>query len=427
LTRVSNSVSWKVRKTMSILFEIGNRGWRQAILSALLVLSVMVQPGVAREQIANGSEPENSLRTMELIEEWRVGGDDDEIFFGVISDVLIEGELIYLLDQQLNQVFVYSLAGEYLRTIGREGEGPGEVRQPRGIFPLPDGGIGIYHQPMGNFSCLDGAGEPAESIFLRDSTGERLASIYVQEVDLRGGRMLIAGEIFSFPESGQRQDLILSYFDLSGGEVTRLFEQEKRDFNFQQQTYNESLSYRKPATLGPDGTVYIAPERDSYLIEQRNPDGELLRTIQRQFKAPRRTAVEKEEVGGGASMTINGKVVKLKTEVDAFPPCIANLFVDDTGQIWVTHARSEKDLPEGVVLRQDLFNPEGKFIESVDMVCAEGLDGNRLYPIDGERFIMVRGLADAFRSLYARFNADDETEPEEASPLEVIFYKTVDR
>ena len=61
-----------------------------------------------------------------------------------------EGD-IYLLDQQLTEVKVFSRAGDYLRTIGREGEGPGEFRRPGDMFLLPDGNVGVLQWAVHEF------------------------------------------------------------------------------------------------------------------------------------------------------------------------------------------------------------------------------------------------------------------------------------
>ena len=69
---------------------------------------------------------------MGLTELWRAGGEDDEYFSApsAPSEPTSEGQ-IYLLDSQLSEVHVYTPDGEHLRTVGREGDGPGEMRGSR--------------------------------------------------------------------------------------------------------------------------------------------------------------------------------------------------------------------------------------------------------------------------------------------------------
>ncbi|MBC8424555.1 hypothetical protein H8E07_10560 [bacterium] len=50
---------------------------------------------------------------------------------------------LYVLDHQLCHVVVISADGEHLRDITREGDGPGEPRQPMGLVILADDVLGV--------------------------------------------------------------------------------------------------------------------------------------------------------------------------------------------------------------------------------------------------------------------------------------------
>jgi hypothetical protein len=97
------------------------------------------------------------------IELWRVGGDSEseEDLFGVISDIDIDatGE-VYLLDSQLSEVKVYSKDGEYLRSLGREGEGPGEFRRPAAMFFTDDGKVAVVQMMPGKIVLLSRTANP---------------------------------------------------------------------------------------------------------------------------------------------------------------------------------------------------------------------------------------------------------------------------
>ncbi|MYA44415.1 MAG: 6-bladed beta-propeller, partial [Gemmatimonadetes bacterium] len=62
------------------------------------------------------------------------GGDDPNFIFGDIRGVQAASDgTIFVLDYQAIEVRVFSPDGEFLRTIVRQGEGPGEVREANGI------------------------------------------------------------------------------------------------------------------------------------------------------------------------------------------------------------------------------------------------------------------------------------------------------
>ena len=71
-----------------------------------------------------------------LRERFRLGsldGDGPDVF-GAIRDVELgaDGEL-YVLDGQAEEVRVFLSDGTYLHTLGRSGEGPGELNRPAGM------------------------------------------------------------------------------------------------------------------------------------------------------------------------------------------------------------------------------------------------------------------------------------------------------
>ncbi len=67
-----------------------------------------------------------------------------ETVFGRVTSIAVgPGRDVYVLDGQAAEIRVFDESGEYLRTIGRRGEGPGEMQQPGGLAIFPDGAIGV--------------------------------------------------------------------------------------------------------------------------------------------------------------------------------------------------------------------------------------------------------------------------------------------
>ena len=86
----------------------------------------------------------------------------------VISD---RKDNLYLLDAQLREIKVYNPDGEHLRTIGRDGEGPGEFRMAFNLLLLPNGNIGVLQTFPSKIVGLTPGGDPADNFVLPD-TGE---------------------------------------------------------------------------------------------------------------------------------------------------------------------------------------------------------------------------------------------------------------
>ena len=110
---------------------------------------------------AEGILPPLTVTAKEL---WRVGGDADadEELFGVIEALTTDpAGNVYLLDKQLSEVKVFSRDGGYLRTVGREGEGPGEFRAGLGLFFTPEGRLAVLQGAPPKVVLFTAAGEPA--------------------------------------------------------------------------------------------------------------------------------------------------------------------------------------------------------------------------------------------------------------------------
>ena len=78
-------------------------------------------------------------KTLELVEELRIGAaisdaaDAPELFGRVLSLAMDEDENTFVADYQSNEIRVFDREGNFVRTIGRHGEGPGEFQRLAGI------------------------------------------------------------------------------------------------------------------------------------------------------------------------------------------------------------------------------------------------------------------------------------------------------
>ncbi len=115
--------------------------------------------------VMNPATPIESAATTTPEELWRVGGDEDEdVLFGVITSVAVDSDgLVYLLDAQMNVVHVFSPEGEFLREIGREGEGPGEFRRAEDLFLTVDGNIAVMQRMPGKIVQITTGGDALEN------------------------------------------------------------------------------------------------------------------------------------------------------------------------------------------------------------------------------------------------------------------------
>lgn len=410
-----------------------------AALLAVLFLSLGSGVAPAGEEVTvggvvhvrNEASPRDGLHTRQLQEMWRAGGeDDDETIFGIVSKVLTndDGD-IFLLDQQLSEVQVYSQEGEYLRALSREGEGPGEVRSPRDMLFLPDGTLGIVQPMPGKIVKVNLDGTPSSSIVLNDPMEGGRHALYGAQS--RSGRILVCANDMTRKENSMARTRYLASIDEDGVEQVRYLESTiERDFRgFQWIEEDEYFVHFGRCGLAPDGRVYAAPHRDSYTIHVYRPDGALERVIEREFTPRKRTPEDVDRIKSTRRIRVRGPRggQDIEQVISGTDPCVSRLRVDDDGSLWVLSSRGDREQPDGVFSTFDIFDPAGHFVRQVAFACPGDPQEDGFFLLGSNRAIVVRGLVDAIAERAGVGSGEEQAESEEhAAPLEVICYSVVD-
>ena len=67
-----------------------------------------------------------------------------ETVFGRLAAIDVDSEgTVHVLDAQAAEIRMFDASGAFLGTVGRRGEGPGEMAQPGGMALFPDGAIAV--------------------------------------------------------------------------------------------------------------------------------------------------------------------------------------------------------------------------------------------------------------------------------------------
>jgi hypothetical protein len=379
-----------------------------------------MQDGVLH--VHNGAEPANGTRDVQLEEMWRVGGEDGEDFFGLITQLAVADDgTIYLLDTRLAEVPVYSRDGERIDTLSREGDGPGETRFPTHLFFMPDGSLGLTQTFPGKIVKVGLDNAPMGDVQFGDVTEGGFLRLL--DCATQGDRLVISGEkIQQNPPTGQVRTSFAAAYGTDGTEQV-VYESYERTLDFTKFHWAEDeiqqVDFRK-MTVGPDGRVYVAGERNSYTIRVYLPDGTLERVITRDYEHRPRTQEEIDRI----ESTLETQLAQLpgatwdisKTEAD-----IATVKMGPDGNLWVECSWGGVEQPEGVFYTWDVFSTDGHFLEQVSAHCAgDGEEDLMLWTKDAA--IQVTGFRSALQSLQGGGGAAAEDEDEEAAPMEVVYY-----
>lgn len=389
---------------------------RSAALLALAAWPALAWAQVSdAPRVANGAEPPDGVVRLELEELWRAGGLEGEVLFGVIADVAADADgNVYVLDNQLCQVRVFSPRGEHLRDLSRQGEGPGEIQQPTALVMLPDETLGIVMGYPGKIVRIKLDGTPVENLY---PTGDPSEGGYglVREARFRDGTLVACGASLSFGSDGTGSND--RYLTLSGLDCLspRHFLEKSSPLQVAARKYIEADDYYVIGRwdLAPGGRIYAAADRDRYEISVFDLDGRLVQVIEREYRPRRRTQAEKDRVGSDMIVMANGAPVQFERFVEDHDECIRRLVAMADGSIWVLTPHGANDQPEGILETWDVFDPSGRFRRQVALpLGGEMLSGATFFP-SPELLVAVKGGGDS--------PADEEAvEPE---PLEVICYR----
>jgi hypothetical protein len=392
--------------------------------------------GAAEEVVVDGvlhqrnpATPRDGSETWNLRELWRAGGEDDDIFFGVIfAAVSDEAGNLYLLDRQLCQIFVYSPQGELLKTLSRQGEGPGETQRPIGLLFMPDGSLGIVQGFPGRIVKIDLDGNPAGTF---SPGGGPAAGGFagLSRVANRGGQLVVCGNLMTqIAGGGMQRTSYLASCGEDGAEKVR-FLSLATEPDFGNPRFDEKKQYfvdRGGWALGPDGRLYTAPERDRYAIHVFRPDASLERVIERPYQPRKRTAEDIEDLKNGMVAIVNGRRVEVETHIEDHDPAVRELRVDKEGNLWVLEPQGARGLPSGVVRIYDVFDPTGTYTKQVRIACDGDAEADRLLFASDDRLLLIKGAEAALDAMFAGFGEGGGEEAEEGAPepapLEVVCY-----
>ena len=118
-----------------------------------------------------------------LIEEATIGaGDSEEYIFAEPGGVATDGDRIYVTDRAASVVRVYDMEGQYLKDLGGQGQGPGEMASPKGIGIAGDGRILVQDNRARRIHVFDADGTYLESWhrYFRSSTWDERFTVTLE-------------------------------------------------------------------------------------------------------------------------------------------------------------------------------------------------------------------------------------------------------
>lgn len=310
----------------------------------------IVEDGV--EVILNHNEPnkiEAEPTTFTLIEELMIDTEKDEIAEAGLTDpktfdVDSKGN-IYILNEGQTESFIFKFDGQgyFITSLGRRGQGPGEIQFPSGFVIGHQDEIIVTDYGNKKLIIYDGSG----SLIQETST-----DINIWEINpLKNGKYLIVKRLID-PEGQYLYQFPILLCDNDFRTIEELDRQKIPNF-----------LNKKGMTLSPyifmysvtSDRIFVGNAVRGYDIWVYDFDGNLVRKIKKEYKSG-----DKEEFIKDIKKNLSEDVSQeKKVEFPSQLPPFKTLFSDDYGRLFVMTSEKGKGSGEYVV---DIFNSDGIFI-----------------------------------------------------------------
>ncbi len=305
-----------------------------------------------------------------------VEGDDPNFIFGDLRGIQAASDgTIYVADNQALEVRVFSSAGDYLRTIVRRGEGPGEILRTNGIILSGDTLLWVNETRQWTVIGVDPEGNELRRFttpvwirhFFWDGVFDQRGR-YWKEAIHEDAEMEARWEQTTGLFNGESRSYYKSY-DLTTGGVDSVF--MSRDVYRVYIVKREGRTFRFPIRFLPFNMAVVDPtggfwhaSTDSYRLIRTGKGGDTVVVIEaglhvqpvtdadRSAYVQERVEHYPEEVRRGIEAA-----VALWPEVK---PILESFFVDDQATLWV-----KRVVPPDASPFYDLFSEDGDYLGSV--------------------------------------------------------------
>ena len=274
---------------------------------------------------------------------------------------------IYILDFKLGRVCMLNPEGDFIRFIGRKGEGPGELSSPSRMDMYKKNAIMAYDTTGHKVSIFNKNGE-----FIRKFTTAEYGSIYYVRCDSQG-RFIAAHQTYN--QENRTYEL-------------KLYNQE---FKSELELCTWSIKRDPPRTWNPIATgplrYYLMPDDkiiwgsgDKYTLHIIDHTGKLERKIIKDNQALKVTSADKKKY------TKENKYVTDRGYKLIFPdqyPSFQYFLADDQGRIFVqTWERNPDD--EGWLY--DVFDRSGRYVARIPLrIKPWCIRNGKMYVIDHDK------------------------------------------
>jgi len=378
---------------------------RSLLLALLLVSATACQGSKVSVQeidgilyVTNPAEPTRPNMTVGLTELFRIGEDDmagDEYIFTGIGGIATDADhRTFVQISREDIVRSYDSEGQYIRTIGRQGQGPGEMFYAQGVSLGPDGNLWVPSMGSARLVLFTPDGE-----FLKIIPFSMLPPLFIQTTSdgfmgIHVNQRLVTDEVVEI-------DYLLRRFNTEGDTLNTLFRRSVQlditDLQLGGVAENIPLY-----TQDAEGRIWqCRPRTDIYQLNVFNIDGTLNMVVEKDVplipKSDQEIDEEREVVMRLIEQQAGGQLppdFQLDYEPDPNRAFLGIPYHDPQGYLWAQVSR------EGThdTNTFDLFDERGRFLQRIEI---EGVNSPAFLQFIDDRLYLVEADPEGIPSVIA--------------------------
>ena len=382
-----------------------NDKMQDSCVAALLLLSVTVSMGLSK-----AAKAQESIVRFELAEQLRIGHKPfsrDSLLLGSTGRMAIgRTGHIYVADASVPTVYVFSASGDFVISIGRRGEGPGEFVELNGIFVGDNDSLFVFDINLRRISVF--APETHQFAYSVSVHGDAKSSPHrFLGVSEKGYLMVYQSSYYTAGGAGLGPDAdrfaTAKLVNRSGAiarEVMTLPDHEslvitnnRGGITAAMLPYGRLYQYQ----LAANGLLY-GGYNESIDIKVSSADGEARKTIHHPHNAIRLT---RKDIDAAFADVKREYWRTLRTVLADTKPAWTSFVVDNQERVWV---RSYYDLfadPEPSEMTWTVLNPEGEIVGEVELprrlairVIQAGIAYGVVYDYDSGPYVAVYAITE---------------------------------
>jgi len=308
--------------------------------------------------VKNPDEPFFDELILDLEEDLIIGNEEDEnhMFYRAWNIAVDSKENILILDSGNYRIQKFSRKGEYLITVGKKGEGPGEFSNPTNLFI--DSNDNIYVYDSRRIKVFSENGQYQREIILKNHINNFAANLK-SEIFAIMFQKTESGELNSFIKFDDEGKLlkIIEEFPMAYRQVVK--KSGERTIGFR---IDHPYSISSYLSTG-DNKIFVCGQSLEYKLYVVNDEGDLVLRIEKDDPYLPITKKEKDRIKSGFTYLEKKwpkNVIEEAIQIPFHRPFFEGITVDDKGRIWVMKINSILDKTKEREF--DIFSKDGFFL-----------------------------------------------------------------